>query len=243
MAGDKSLREPARDDAAVGAGEAPESILIGPRKLAVRPAGQRVEQIGAAIKLTRFDDIDAYHPMLIKRILDEEAVLRRESPPPTRCLGGQKVRKATMMAWDCPAFELINERAKALFRLSFGGGRAVVDAVWANVYRRWESIGPHSHRRTAASLAYTLDAGDPDPDCELSGKFSFVDPRLEICCQLEKGHMTNPYYPEMPAGTLMIFPGQAVHCVSAYAGTRPRITLAWNINPTELEGSIADIMR
>ena len=113
----------------------------------------------------------------------------------------------------------------------------------ANVYRQWESIGPHSHRRTTASLAYTLDAGDPDPDCELSGKFSFVDPRLEICCQLEKGHMTNPYHPEMPAGTLMIFPGQVLHCVSAYAGTRPRITLAWNINRTELEGSIADIMR
>ena len=52
--------------------------------------------------------------------------------------------------------------------------------------------------------------------------------------------MTNPIYPDMSAGTMMIFPGYILHTVSAYSGVRPRITIAWNINERELPGSLGD---
>jgi hypothetical protein len=42
--------------------------------------------------------------------------------------------------------------------------------------------------------------------------------------------------PGLRAGTMIIFPGQAVHCVNPYAGTRPRITLSWNINTMAVPG-------
>ena len=29
---------------------------------------------------------------------------------------------------------------------------------------------------------------------------------------------------------MIMFPGQAVHCVTPYLGTQPRITLSWNLN-------------
>ena len=220
--------------------EAP-AYYIGPRKLAVWPEGQGIQRIGAGIHAVQFADCDQYHSILIDRILEEEAVLRRESPPNTRCLGGQKIRRSTIESWRCPAFELLNARAKSFFRQVLGCDEAVADAWWVNVYRQWESIGPHSHRRATAGVLYCIDPGDKDPFCEMSGKFAFIDPRLDICCQIEEGHMTTPYYPEITAGTMVVFPGRLVHHVAAYAGERPRITMVWNINTAELPGKVGDL--
>ncbi len=215
-----------------------EFVYIGPRKVPVWPRDQQVSAVDAGIWSTRFTDTETCHPVLIRRILEVEARLRRESPPPTRCLGGQKIRD--LQTWNSPEFELINARAKAMFKHALGVRTAVPDACWVNVYRQWESLGAHSHRRSTRGLLYCLDVGDEDPDCPLSGKFAFVDPRLAGCCRIEEGHMTTPLYPEIVNGTLMIFPGTLVHQVSAYSGRRPRITMAWNINETALPGSVRD---
>ena len=91
-----------------------------------------------------------------------------------------------------------------------------------------------------ASLVYSLDTGDEDPDCDLSGRLTIVDPRLDVCCQFEKGHMTHPLIPKMTPGTMLIIPGYVLHSVHAYAGVRPRITLAININDRELTGTMND---
>ena len=213
-------------------------LLIGPRQVEIWPKDQAVASIDRSIKLAKFQDVEVYHPALVERILDEEARLRRDAPTDSRCHGGQKVRG--LLDWGMPEFELLNERAKSLFRRTLGCEEAVVDACWANVYRQWESIGPHSHRRATASFAYCLEEGDADPYCRFSGRFAFVDPRLEICCWVEKGHMTNPFYPDLSTGSMLIFPGKAVHCVSAYAGQKPRITLSWNINRQAVSGSVRD---
>ncbi len=222
---------------------AEESVYIGPRKMAVWPRDQKVAPLAASITATRFNDVQAYHPALSAKILAVEAELRRVAPTQTRCLGGQKIHKAKLETWDCPELDLINARAEAFFKRTLGLGEAFVDGFWINVYRQWESIGPHCHRRATASLVYCVDNGDEDPDCPLSGRFSFVDPRLEACCQLEKGHMTNPLYPDMSAGTMLIFPGYILHTVAAYSGIRPRITIAWNINERELPGSLGDALK
>ena len=214
------------------------AFYLGLRKIDIWPARQLVSSVDSAIRLTRFDDTEAYHGPLIDRILSEEERLRRDDPTSSRCLGGQKVRG--LLNWGLPEFDLVNERAKALFRHTLGCETAAVDACWANVYRQWDSIGAHSHRRATASLVYCLQEGEEDPNCHLSGRFSIVDPRLDICCLIEKGHMTNPFYPDLTTGSMLIFPGKVLHEVSAYAGTRPRITLSWNINPTALPGSVKD---
>ena len=72
---------------------------------------------------------------------------------------------------------------------------------------------------------------------------SFIEPRIDACCQLEPGHMTHPLMPELTAGTMLIWPGNLLHAVSAYAGTKPRITIAWNINDRELPGSLGDAFK
>lgn len=217
-----------------------ETVYIGPRKVSVWPNRQPITVVAESIRSTCFDDASTYHSALIEKILEHEAVLRRTSPPPTRCLGGQKIRKDTLEQWDSPELNLLNARAKAFFRRVIGADEAHIDGVWVNVYRQWESIGPHCHRRTRASLVYCLDAGDDDPDCPLSGRFAFVDPRIEACCQFEAGHMTNPLYPDFKSGTMLVFPGFVLHSVAAYSGVRPRITMAWNINDRPLPGSLKD---
>ena len=222
----------------VEAGRSGNAFYLGLRRVEVWPTPQVVASIDRAIKVTRFCDTSEYHGPLIDRILAEERRLRCNAPAASRCLGGQKVRG--LLTWGGPEFDLLNARAKELFKRTLDCETAVVDACWANVYRQWDSIGAHSHRRATASLVYCLQEGDEDPDCHLSGRFSIIDPRLDICCRMERGHMTNPFYPDLLAGSMLIFPGKVLHAVSAYAGSKPRITLSWNINPIALEGSLKD---
>ncbi len=217
-----------------------EFVYIGPRKIAIWPEHQPVKPISASIMTTRFIDTGQYHEALISKILSVERELRQTSPPKTRCLGGQKIHKAIHEQWDCPELDLVEARALALFRRAIKTKAAHIDGFWINIYRQWESSGPHCHRRAMASMVYCLDSGDEDPDCPMSGRFSFVDPRIEDCCRLEAGHMTHPLVPEMTAGTMIVFPGYLLHTVSAYAGTSPRITIAWNINDRILPGSLGD---
>ncbi len=213
--------------------------MIGPQRVPVWPEGQEIVAVGQVIRYTTFADIKLYHPALKERVLEHEERIRRESPPPTRCAGGVKVRRPDRWE-DCPEMQLIHNRAKSLFRRVTGNQQAYVDACWTNVYRKMDSIGPHSHRRTVASLLYMLDPGEEDDFCEFSGRFAVVDPRADVCCRIEPGFMTNPYFPPLEEGTLLIFPAQLVHHVNAYAGDRPRITLTWNINPTPVEGTVAE---
>jgi hypothetical protein len=131
----------------------------------------------------------------------------------------------------------IEERAKATFMAATGLPTASVDASWANVYRAGDYIVPHSHTRSAASLVYILDPGDPPgEDDPLGGRFGFADPRLESCCPHEKGRMTSIFQPPMEAGSMLIFQSHLVHTVNPYWGEKPRITLSWNINPEPLPG-------
>lgn len=217
-----------------------EIIYIGPRKMPSWSKEQAIAVLAKSIGTTSFRDTDVYHSSLIERTLAVEQKLRSTAPPPTRCRGGQKIHKDRLEELDWPEIALLTARAKALFRRFVGVDDAFVDGMWINVFRQWDSIDPHCHRRARASLVYCIDNGDEDPDCPLSGRFSFVDPRIDACCQFEKGHMTHPLYPDLEPGTMLIFPGYLLHAVSAYAGVRPRITMAWNINERALPGSLKD---
>jgi hypothetical protein len=131
-----------------------------------------------------------------------------------------------------PELRLATSRAQALFRKVLRATDAVVDAAWANVYRRGDYCMPHSHMRATASVVYCVDPGDEDPDDPVAGRLFIADPRVPACCRPAEGYMTSPLVPAMRPGTYVIFPAQIVHAVNPYTGERPRITLSWNIGPT-----------
>jgi len=64
-----------------------------------------------------------------------------------------------------------------------------------------------------------------------------------MCCNIEPNRMTNVVIPDMRAGSMIMFPGELVHCVNPYAGTRPRITISWNIHTRVLPGKPQDALR
>jgi hypothetical protein len=103
------------------------------------------------------------------------------------------------------------------------------------VYRAGDYCMPHSHLRANVSLVYMLDAGDPTDD-RLAGRLCFADPRIPACCVHEPGRVTNLIMPEMTPGTMVIFAADYLHHVNPYTGTRPRITLSWNMTLEHLPG-------
>lgn len=194
----------------------------------VWPDGQKLQKRSAGDRtlfLTRFDDIDSYHPALTARVLE----LAAGSPftrKYIRAFGGLKVERPA--AWNSQEATLLHARAAAMLREALGIAMATVFESWANVYRSGDYSMPHSHPRTTASVVYVLDPGDPDPQDPLSGQFAVLDPRYRDCCQDQPEHLTNPIMPKLPAGSMLLFPGWLVHGVNPYTGSRPRITFTWN---------------
>ena len=203
-------------------------FAIGPRQMEVWPSGQNLGVLDESIRETVFTDIDEYHPALIRRVLEFEEEKWGDDRPDSRVLGGRKIHHIDQ--WGIPEADFINARAEEVFRRTLHSTTAHIDLCWANVYRQHDYVGPHSHRLSVASVVYCLDSGDPDPNDPLSGRLFFADPRLGICCNEQPGFMTTPYYPQMVPGTMLIWPSEVVHCVTPYVGTRPRITLAWNLS-------------
>jgi hypothetical protein len=186
------------------------------------------------VLLTHFADHGDYHPQLIARILsllDDPALARRYA----RVTSGTKIHH--LDRWQCPQADLITGRALAFFKKALRTPTASVDLSWATVYRTGDYTAPHSHLRAQASIVCCVDPGDdPRPDTP-DGKLCFVDPRYTACCNIEAHRMTRIVVPEMRAGSMVMFPGELVHCVNPYAGRRPRITLSWNLNRDPLPGS------
>lgn len=210
-------------------------IHVGLKAIEVWPKDRETEICGdPVIRKITFTDVQEYHPRLVAKILELEENYRLRKRY-FRGAGGTKIHH--LEKWVSSEAELITERARTLFRRVLECDQAVVDLSWANVYRTGDYCMPHSHLRSTASVVYCLDPGDEDPEDPHSGRFCFVDPRLRNCCQEQEGCMTAPFLPGMTAGTMLIFPSQLVHAVNPYTGTRPRITLSWNINKNVLSGS------
>ena len=186
------------------------------------------------VLLAHFPDHAAYHPGLTGRImalLDDRALAKRYA----RVASGTKIHH--LERWHCPEADLVSSRAQEFFKRALRSATASVDLSWATVYRTGDYTAPHSHLRAQASIVYCVDPGDdPRPDTP-DGKLCLVDPRYSMCCNIEPNRMTNVVIPDMRAGSMIMFPGELVHCVNPYAGTRPRLTLSWNINQQPLPGS------
>jgi hypothetical protein len=198
------------------------------------PSDQQINPAGdPMIGMTRFTDIESYHDTLRDTVLRlERTSSHKEQLPRGSC--GVKVHH--LEKWQCPAAQLLHQRAQEMFKHMVKSQTAHVDDSWANVYRDRDYCIPHSHIRSQAGVVYLLDPGDEDAKDPLMGKFFIADPRVAFCCQHHPGHMTRLLIPDMKPGTMIIFPGQVMHGVNPYYGKRPRITLSWNINSQPVPG-------
>jgi hypothetical protein len=209
-------------------------VQVGNDSVPIWPEGQIFETLDGILHSTRFTDTDLYHPRL-KSVISEKEQQTTGAKRYGRSTGGTKLHY--LDRWNCAEATLVHERALEFFRRALKRASAVADMGWANVYRDGDYSLPHSHYRATASLVYFLDPGDADTEDPDAGRFSIVDPRLTRCCSVQDGCLTNPLYPDMSPGTLIMFPGSVVHAVNPYRGKRPRLTLAWNVNETAIEGS------
>lgn len=213
----------------------PSSYLCAGQTLAVWPDGQDFEvRCGGVVALTRFDDTGHYHDKLIETVIAMEATDRH-----TRRYGHgvAGIKVYDLPSWSIPEADLLHARALEMFRRVLDPPGAVADLSWANIYHDGDFIMPHSHVRTSTSIVYFLSNGDATPDDPLNGCFSVIDPRVEDCCKDQEGRMTTPWLPPMTPGVMIMFPAEIVHFVNPYRGTRPRITMAWNINESEVPGT------
>lgn len=210
-------------------------MVIGTREFPVWPKGQTVHPLGhRTIGLTTFGDALAFHPALLSRIRELEND-PRFSARHFRAGGGARIYH--LDRWESPEAELLNARALHMAQMLLGTDTAVIDLSWATLSRRGDYVLARSHERTAVSLVYCVDSGDEDPMDPLSGKLAIVDPRVEACCPVRNGSVTNPLMPRMTPGTMLAFPSTLTHGVNPYSGDRPCITLAWNIDKDVIPGS------
>jgi hypothetical protein len=200
----------------------------------VWPEGQKLSRWDDRnIVVTQFTDFPSYHPSLVEEVLshtDDPDVARPYEQ--TDGIGSYKL--FDVGAWGTPAATLIYNRALEMFRRVFKTSELHVDLSWASVYAKGDHCLPHSHPRTYAGVVYMLEPGDPPND--ESGMFLFADARMPICCREEQGFMSTPCAPLLTPGMMIMFPGQAVHCVTPYLGKKPRITMSWNINRQAVPG-------
>jgi hypothetical protein len=204
-----------------------QSFQIQGRALPVWPPQQEVLFFSEEpqMMVAYFDDVEPVNHALRARLLELE-----QDPAFTHRMriGGSKIRDVDR--WALPEADLINARARAFYSLAANVDAPTVELSWANVSRNGDYLSPHSHDHCTGSVVYFVDPGDTDPDNSLSGRLSFVDPRIEGCCDREPHCATREVSPEIRAGALVLFPSQLVHFVHTYSGTRPRISIAWNLS-------------
>ena len=216
----------------------PEKIRLESGDIAVWPSGQKIELLAAPrMGVTDFQDSGSYHSPLTGKILEMEHDPRFHD---WIFKGGCGTKVRDPHEWRSAEADLIHARAMKLAAMALGSADVVVDDCWANIYRNGDYCMPHSHLRSVASVIYLLDPGDQAADDPTGGRLCFGDPRIPFCCAHESGRMTQLLMPELGPGSLLIFPSEYIHLVNPYHGTRPRITMSWNINLGKLPGDRAD---
>lgn len=202
-------------------------VRTGDEDLNVWPADQEAEVIceQPTIIATQSGDGAAFRQRLIDYILELE-----KDPEFTRRMptGGSKVTR--VHDWDLPEANLINERALSFFSQAAKKPDAKIELSWASVYRKGSYLTPHSHPRATGAVLYCLDLGDPDYEQNrYAGQLVFADPRIPYCCNTEDNCVTRALTANLREGMMLLFPGPIMHFVHPYNGTRPRITMSWNI--------------
>lgn len=101
--------------------------------------------------------------------------------------------------------------------------------AWVNVNRSGDYNKVHTHPGSTWSGTYYIDPGDPPPGAEHGTPIHFFDP-----CQ----GRANTFLPQFVStsilvrpepGLMILFPSYLPHTVLPHEGTRPRISVAFNL--------------
>ena len=102
--------------------------------------------------------------------------------------------------------------------------------AWANVLYDGGYNLPHLHADCMWSGVYYVDVGEPDPDSELCGVLELMDPRPGIDILKVPGMpFSGGFRVEPRDGLMVMFPSWLYHFVRPYHGSRPRISVAFNL--------------
>ncbi len=101
--------------------------------------------------------------------------------------------------------------------------------AWVNVNRAGDFNRVHTHPGSTWSGTYYVDTGDPPQDASHGTPIVLLDP-----CQ---GHANTFLQPMVPLafpvrpepGLMILFPSYVPHMVNPHGGTRPRISIAFNL--------------
>jgi uncharacterized protein (TIGR02466 family) len=101
--------------------------------------------------------------------------------------------------------------------------------AWVNVNRSGNYNKVHTHPGSTWSGTYYVDPGDPPPDAEHGTPLHFFDP-----CQGRANTFLPPFVPSSilvrpEPGLMVLFPSYLPHTVLPHEGTRPRISIAFNL--------------
>ncbi|MDX1964871.1 MAG: putative 2OG-Fe(II) oxygenase [Pirellulales bacterium] len=174
---------------------------------------------------TVFQDAPLFHPELVEYICRKAATVPRNK----RAVGGRKVRDAE--TWNLPGMQLITWRVLQFYRQALNLSDAYVVDRWANVMVDRDYSTPHSHYDTESAVLYILDPGDEDLEEPMDGNFEIIDSRIPLCCPYQPERPIRGISPKLVPGMMIVFPAEYLHHVRPYSGRRPRITMAWNVNP------------
>jgi hypothetical protein len=156
------------------------------------------------------DDASDLNAALAIIILTREA----SSPGLTVSNVGGWHSTADFLDWDgSPVRDLRERIAAAAARV---GARDFAVHAWANVLRSGDYHDAHRHGEAVWSGVYWVDAGQG-----LGGELKFARER--------EAHSVAPR-----AGLMLIFPGFLLHSVEPYTGSRPRISVAFNLAGRQL---------
>jgi uncharacterized protein (TIGR02466 family) len=107
--------------------------------------------------------------------------------------------------------------------------------AWFHITRRGGFFGIHNHPMASWSGVYCADGGRHDPEEQVSGELSFINPFVMSTMFVDAGvaQMREPYtYAgrgfRLEAGQLVLFPSWLLHEVKPFLGEGERITIAFN---------------
>ena len=196
-------------------------------------------------------DHDALNAGLAERIL---ARRRQEAGVAASNVGGW--HSAEFQSWSGPAgarlLDAARQLADRLTLLDGPGGlvRAPIKwrvTAWANVSGAGDANRAHGHPGAFWSGVYWVDDGGADADEAVGGLFEMADPRgllpvmyapslryaVDGCDDAGSARTLTP-----KAGLMILFPSWLTHAVTPYRGTRPRISVAFNLSYGSAAGPI-----
>jgi len=213
-------------------------VSIGPTSVRLWPTETKVNHLDPMLCVVSFPDNDLIRSVIEKPLLTAEEKFRSEEVG--RWVGGGGAKIRDIADTQCPAMTLLHDRVRFAFCKLLGTPDAVIDDCWANVSRKGEFLGPHSHRRTEISAVYHLVPPEKEDREQFNGALGVSDPRVKRCCPTNPGIVTSQVYPPLDPGTLVLFPSFVMHYVTPHQGDGYRISLAWNLGREAIPGNVAD---